>query len=94
MNWKLLRDQRGTGVCDEELTNKLGAILEKRARELVARAIHNLSSRRDRPYVRMNCVAIPSPPRFLAASRCDRLCLFPSDYFNATLRCNFSDRAT
>jgi Sigma-54 interaction domain len=29
-------------------------------RELVARAIHNLSSRRDRPYVRMNCAAIPS----------------------------------
>src|SRR5215472_1582670 len=29
-------------------------------KELVARAIHNLSSRRDRPYVRMNCSAIPS----------------------------------
>jgi formate hydrogenlyase transcriptional activator len=29
-------------------------------KELVARAIHNLSSRRDRPYVRMNCAAIPS----------------------------------
>jgi formate hydrogenlyase transcriptional activator len=29
-------------------------------KELVARAIHNLSSRLDRPYVRMNCAAIPS----------------------------------
>jgi len=29
-------------------------------KELVARAIHNVSSRRDRPYVRMNCAAIPS----------------------------------
>ena len=29
-------------------------------KELVARAIHNLSARRDRPYVRMNCAAIPS----------------------------------
>ncbi len=29
-------------------------------KELVARAIHNLSSRRDRPYVRINCAAIPS----------------------------------
>ena len=29
-------------------------------KELVARAIHNLSSSRDRPYVRMNCAAIPS----------------------------------
>ena len=29
-------------------------------KELVACAIHNLSSRRDRPYVRMNCAAIPS----------------------------------
>ena len=29
-------------------------------KELVARAIHNLSSRRTRPYVRMNCAAIPS----------------------------------
>jgi formate hydrogenlyase transcriptional activator len=29
-------------------------------KELVARAIHNLSSRRDRPYMRMNCAAIPS----------------------------------
>jgi formate hydrogenlyase transcriptional activator len=29
-------------------------------KELVARAIHNLSSRRVRPYVRMNCAAIPS----------------------------------
>lgn len=29
-------------------------------KELVARAIHNLSSRRDRTYVRMNCAAIPS----------------------------------
>jgi formate hydrogenlyase transcriptional activator len=29
-------------------------------KELVARAIHNLSSRGERPYVRMNCAAIPS----------------------------------
>ena len=29
-------------------------------KELVARAIHNISSRRNRPYVRMNCAAIPS----------------------------------
>ena len=29
-------------------------------KELVARSIHNLSSRRDRAYVRMNCAAIPS----------------------------------
>jgi formate hydrogenlyase transcriptional activator len=29
-------------------------------KELIARAIHKLSSRRARPYVRMNCAAIPS----------------------------------
>jgi len=29
-------------------------------KELIARAIHNLSCRRTRPYVRMNCAAIPS----------------------------------
>jgi formate hydrogenlyase transcriptional activator len=29
-------------------------------KELIARAIHNLSSRQDRAYVRMNCAAIPS----------------------------------
>jgi formate hydrogenlyase transcriptional activator len=29
-------------------------------KELIARAIHNLSTRRARPYVRMNCAAIPS----------------------------------
>jgi len=29
-------------------------------KELVAQAIHNLSSRRDRSFVRMNCAAIPS----------------------------------
>lgn len=29
-------------------------------KELVARAIHNLSSRRERAFVRMNCAAIPS----------------------------------
>ena len=40
-------------------------------KELIARAIHNLSSRRDRSYVRLNCAAIPpapaqySPPRKL-----------------------------
>ena len=29
-------------------------------KELIARAIHNLSSRRERSFVRMNCAAIPS----------------------------------
>jgi formate hydrogenlyase transcriptional activator len=29
-------------------------------KELIARAIHNLSSRRDRPYIRVNCAAIPA----------------------------------
>jgi DNA-binding NtrC family response regulator len=29
-------------------------------KELVARAIHNLNARRDRPFVRINCAAIPS----------------------------------
>ena len=29
-------------------------------KELVARALHNRSSRRDRPFVRVNCAAIPS----------------------------------
>lgn len=29
-------------------------------KELIAHAIHKLSSRRERPYVRMNCAAIPS----------------------------------
>ena len=29
-------------------------------KELVARALHNTSSRRDRPFVRVNCAAIPS----------------------------------
>src|ERR1700687_2242081 len=29
-------------------------------KELIARAIHNLSSRRERSYLRMNCAAIPS----------------------------------
>jgi len=29
-------------------------------KELVARAIHNLSSRRDQPFVKLNCAAIPS----------------------------------
>src|ERR1700730_5318136 len=29
-------------------------------KELIARAIHNLSSRRERNFVRMNCAAIPS----------------------------------
>lgn len=30
------------------------------AKEVIARAIHNLSSRRDRMLVRMNCAAIPA----------------------------------
>ena len=29
-------------------------------KELIARAIHNRSSRRDRPFIRVNCAAIPS----------------------------------
>jgi len=29
-------------------------------KELVARAVHNLNARRDRPFVRINCAAIPS----------------------------------
>lgn len=29
-------------------------------KELIARAVHNLSTRRDRPFVKLNCAAIPS----------------------------------
>jgi formate hydrogenlyase transcriptional activator len=29
-------------------------------KELISRAIHNLSARRDRPFIKLNCAAIPS----------------------------------
>jgi formate hydrogenlyase transcriptional activator len=29
-------------------------------KELIARAVHNLSARRDRPFIKLNCAAIPS----------------------------------
>ena len=29
-------------------------------KELVARAIHNLSTRRDQPFIKLNCATIPS----------------------------------
>jgi transcriptional regulator with GAF, ATPase, and Fis domain len=33
---------------------------QRAAAELIARAIHDLSPRRDQPFVKLNCAAIPS----------------------------------
>ena len=35
------------------------AVSERLALELIARALHDLSSRRERPFVKLNCAAIP-----------------------------------